>query len=139
MKRSTLYRVVRVIVILVAVVPVLTALSLMFHFGSDIWRAETELPEWITGGLDWEMRDELTQIYACMRDRAEEQMLVPLEHGSLPDRRLISAINKAAADWEITGPSVCEVELSYFDTSGTDPVHLAFRLTGAELQRGDCL
>ena len=139
MIRSILYRVVRAIVILVVVVPVFTALSLTFHFGPDIWRAETELPEWINGGPDLEMRDELTQIYACMRDRAEEQMLVPLEHGSLPDRRLISAINKAAADWEDTGRSVYEVELPYFDTSGTDPVHLAFRLTGAELQSGDCL
>lgn len=139
MKKSILFRAVRAIVILVVVVPAFAALGLTFHFGLDIWRAETELPEWINGGPDLELRDELGKIYACMRDRAEEQMLVPLEHGSLPDRRLISAINKAAADWEDTGRSVYEVELPYFDTSGTDPVHLAFRLTGAELQSGDCL
>jgi hypothetical protein len=85
------------------------------------------------------MRAELAQVYACMRDRAEEQMLLPLEQDSLADRRLVSAINKAAADWQVTGRSVYEAELRFFDTSGLDPVHFAFRLTGAELRKVDCL
>lgn len=96
------------------------------------------VPNWLKGRPDLEMRDEFAQLYACMRDRAEEQMLVQLERGSLPDRRLISAINKAAVDWQVTGQPVYEVELRYFDTSGVDPVHLAFRLMGAELQSGNC-
>lgn len=138
MKRSNIYGFVRVILIMVVVIPVFTALGLTLHFGSDIWIADSGNPEWITGGPDLKMREDLTQIYACMRDRAEEQMLVQLEHGSLPDRRLISAINKAVADWEITGQRLYEVELPYFDTSGIDPIHLSFRLTGAELRAGDC-
>lgn len=119
-------------------VPVFTALSLTFHFGSDIWSVDSRHPEWIEGSPDLEMRDDLKQIYDCVRVRAEAQMRAPLEHDSLPDRRLISTINKAAADREIKGKSVYDVELPYFHTSGNDPVHLAFRLTDAELQSGDC-
>ncbi len=138
MKRSLIYRVIRAFLIIGVLVPVIAALGITFRWGPEILSAESESPDWIGGRPDLEMRDDLAQIYACMRERAEEQMVTPLEHGSLPDQRLISAVNKAAADWEETGQSVYEIELPFFDTGGVDPVHLGFRLTGDELRAGRC-
>ncbi|MDG4647910.1 hypothetical protein P6F26_05595 [Roseibacterium sp. SDUM158017] len=139
MRSSFTCRVIRAVLVIGVLVPVLATVSLYARWGPDLQDAESASPDWIKGPADLEMREDLVEIYACMRARAEEQMVSPLEQGSLPDRRLISAINKAAADWEITGQPVYEVELPFFDTNGVDPVHLEFRLTEEEFQNGRCL
>lgn len=105
--------------------------------GRDQDEAE-RAPNWLKGRPDIEIRDALREIYACVRMRAEKQMLMPLEGDSLPVRRLINAVNKAAADWQITGQSVYEAKLPYFDTSGIEPFHFRFRITRDELRLGEC-
>src|SRR6056297_3957288 len=102
MKRGLFYGVIRAFLVIGVLVPVIAALGITFRWGPEILSAENESPDWIGALHDLEMRDDLAQIYACMRERAEEQMVTPLERGSLPDQRLISAVNKAAADWEET-------------------------------------
>lgn len=101
--------------------------------------AKADTPAWLSGPPDLEMREKLAEIYACMRDRAEEQTNVPLEPGGLAEQRLVNAINKAATDRETTGMGVYEAELPFFDVSGLDPVHLEFRITGEELEARMCL
>src|SRR6056297_660390 len=104
MKRSLIYRVIRAFLIIGVLVPVIAALGITFRWGPEILSAESGSPDWIRGRPDLEMRDDLAQIYACMRERAEEQMVTPLEHGSLPDQRLFFFKQKTAyeilrSDW----------------------------------------
>lgn len=124
-----------VMIVFVLAVGVFFTASLVGPFSA----AKADTPSWLSGPPNLELREELAAIYACMRDRAEEQTGSPLEPGGLAEQRLINAINKAAIDREMTGMGVYEAELRFFDVSGLDPVHLEFRITGEELEARMCL